>query len=265
MTDQTEKPKNRGGRPRKPIDVTQPDIAAAIDAAVDKHVAALVDKIAAARGTEASVVTANDGDMKWMRQLALAIGEISDQGTSRKRIAPEILAKRAEARKRMEDMIVRTRESGASPEYRLTNQTYLDERLLQPYKLNAATKKPEPVEIIWDGVPNESMLPINDVAKEIYNLFMESIGGLTTVSDKTHDGRSFVPDSRPFSVTAGGLTVKGELNRRSMVGNLADSNQPRPNDRLKVIGQNDPRAEEVHVLGTVAAPARQNFAGEAKR
>ena len=179
-------------------------------------------------------------------QLALAIAEISDQGSQRKRVAPEILSARAKAHEKAVTLIMEARKEGKKPEYQLVSKVYLNERFIEPFRMGN-DKRPVRQEIVWTGMPNEAMRPMNDVAKEIYAAFRESIG----TSDKIA-----TLDNRKVWVTPGGLTVKGDAPARAFVA--AD---PGFSDDLTVNMPNDPTAPEIHVLGTVAPPARQNYSG----
>lgn len=267
----TEKPKNKGGRPPKEIDVEKvlasPQGIAAVQAAAEKAVEAAIPQIAAslasARNANPLAQAEADGDMDFVRKLALAIGEISDQGTQRKRVAPEILAKRAVARERMIELLIKARADGFEPHYRIIAKTYLAETMVEPYRVNPNTKAAEPTEIWWDGIPNQCMFPLDERTTLIFNAYMESVGGLA-VPDKTHDGRAFIPDSRPVVVTPNGLTVKGGGNIRRQVGGLSDSHSPNgPGNKLRMREGTDPNATEVRVLGTVMAPAKvQNVQGQ---
>lgn len=248
----SETDKNKGGRPKT---TETPEFKAAVDTAVQAAMAKFAEQLASARQSAGTGGTpAVTGDQEFTRLLALSIAELTDQGTDRKRVAPEILAKRADARERMGALIMKARAEGTKPEYRLINEVYLNERLLKPF-IMGPDKRPVPQEIIWTGAPNEAMRPVNQVAKDIWEAFMESIGG-STESIKGSE-------NRPMWVTAGGLVVKGVApGQRRAVSGLGD---PLPDfafsDDLEAKRPNDPTAEYVHVLGTVAPPARQNFAG----
>ncbi len=252
--------KNKGGRPPKPIDVqavlASPQGQAAIDAAVQAAMEKLTAQIGAAR-SGAEPIPGSDEDFltRMARSIALSMAEVADQGTNRKRVAPEILAKRAEAHDRLLGLLAKAHADGFKPRYRVTSKVYLEEILVEPFRINAK-KEVEPVEIGWSGMPNECMVPVDERTTTIFNAYMESIGGMTVMA-KTHDGRAFIGDNRPVGVTPGGLVVAGLTNPRRQVSNLADSNNGRPSD-LSLYGQNDPRATEVRVLGTVAPPAHQN-------
>lgn len=179
-------------------------------------------------------------------KLALAIAEISDQGTQRKRVAPEILAQRAAAHGRAVARIIAAREAGEKPEYRLVSKVYLNERFIEPY-MPGPNKQPIPTEIIWSGMPNDAMRPLNDAAREIYAEFRASIGSTEAIKGA---------DNRPLWMTLGGVVVKGDARaqRREVAA-------PAPfGDDLGVKNQNDPTAPFIHVLGTVAPAARQNAA-----
>jgi hypothetical protein len=103
---------------------------------------------------------------------------MADQGTSRKRMPPDVLEARERARIRMEQLIVEAAANDHIPTYRLMRAVYLDEVLVQPTYIDRNHVQKH-AEIEWPQVPNEAMLPINQVAREIYAAFMESIGGTT--------------------------------------------------------------------------------------
>ena len=148
-------------------------VAAAVDARMDAFFAQMKDRPAAPEGDAQSL----------FRQMALAIAEISDQGTNRKRVAPEVLAARAAAHERMVAAIMEAkraheREGAERPKYRAIGKMYLNERFIEPFVVDPATKRPKPVEFRWSGVPNEVMRPINGPAEKIYKHFLSSIGSV---------------------------------------------------------------------------------------
>lgn len=262
MNEVVEKVKNKGGRPRKGVDVNSPEFKAAVDAAAAAATQRVLEGLALARNSNPDGdTTALEG---FAKGLALSFAELADQGSNRKRVAPEIVARREAARSRMFDLLIRGNANGwpVKPEYRVVSETYLNEQLVKPYRSDPATKKVEPVEIFWTGAPNECMRPLNEPAREIYEEYMLSIGGPTVVA-KNSKGETLATDGRAVTVTPGGLIIKGQESARRTVSNLADSNNANPfNDSLGMKGfHNDPRATEVHVLGTVAPPAKQNSIG----
>lgn len=198
-------------------------------------------------------------------RMAMAIAEISDQGTSRKRVAPEVLANRAKAHEKMVKLIAEARAKADrahtdgneeevarwSPEYRLVSKTYLAEQLLEPFR-PGPDRRPIPTEIIWKGAPNQAMRPINEVAKAIYAAFQDSVG--------SQEGLKGM-DNRPFAMTPGGVVVKGlpAAARREIPQDLLPTDLEMPGGRV------DPTASHVRVLGTVAPPARQNVVRRAEQ
>lgn len=255
---------NKTAAPSPGVPFTEtPEFKAAVAAAVAVAVPEVAARAVAELAKHGAPVGAGiDPDATGlMEKLALAIAEISDQGTKRKRVAPEILAARARAAEKAEALILECRtmikqadETGDramkaawSPEYKVIAKIYFNERFIEPWRRDQATKQAVPNEIVWTGMPNEALRPINDIAKRIFALFKESIGS----SDKIAS-----IDSRPVWLTARGLVVKGDAPARMQVaGNAGFA------DGLEVKLPNDPTAPEVHVLGTIAPPARQNFQG----
>lgn len=183
-----------------------------------------------------------------MEQLALAIAEISDQGTNRKRVAPEILAQRAKAHQEAIEILNGIRENNLQPEYALVSHVYLNERLIPPF-MPGPNKTPVRTQIIYTGMPNDAMRPLNDIAKELYAAYRRSIG---SVEEKIKGA-----DKRPLWMTQGGVVIKGEprAQRREVAA------PPEFSDLVDIKTQDDPTAPEVQVLGTVAPPARQAQAG----
>ena len=229
-------------------------LAAAIATALPEAVKSAVSQVqteligAASKGKgkpEAAAPVSDGGD--FVERLALAIAEISDQGTNRKRVAPEILAQRAKAHERAVKRLMEARANGEKPEYRVTSKIYLNERLIEPF-MPGPNKQPIPTEIIWLGMPSQGMKPLNAAAREIYEPYRESLGSIEQVKGA---------DNRPYWMTPGGVVIKGDArNQRREV-----KAEPDFDDGLGIKNQNDPTAPFIHVLGTVAAPARQNVTG----
>lgn len=185
-------------------------------------------------------------DNKFAEGLAMALAQLTDQGTGRKRVAPEIMRKRAEARDLMVNLIIQARAEGKMPKYTLRNKVYLDEVLVDPMWLNPATKIAEPTVIEWPGPPSEAMVPENDIAKDIFGAYVESIGSVIKVVAEL-----------PQYVTPGGLTVNGRAPARrsdAQVGTGEASGQGLRLPQRTVAGGD----KLIHVLGTVAPPARQS-------
>lgn len=225
---------------------------AAVQKAAAQAAQEAVDKIMAAMALK-NAQASTGGDTFSAEALAMAIAALTDQDTNKKRVAPEEIARRNAARDKMHELLQKARATGQRPEYRLTAKVYLSERFIEPYTLGD-DKKTRPTEIIWPGVPNEAMQPLNDCAKEIFAAFKESIGGST--------GRVKGESTKGHWVTPGGVVVKGDAPRRREVGDGQDPASYFNGDDVSVknadLGSpNDPTATHVRVLGTIAPPARQ--------
>ena len=216
-----------------------PEFQAAVAAAVAKAVPELLAKVNEARG-----------DASWAQTLAMAIATVSDQGVgTRKRVAPEVIKSREDARVRMVDLIVAARAAGRLPSYRLTNKVLLDEQLIDPVWIDN-NHTAQPTEIDWPGVPNEAMVPLNDVAKEIHAAFIESIGSIAKEHQVTHD---------PLKLTKGGLVVRGAPSAASHETTLDRVNQNvQREEGVRVKHKDQPgRYEEKRILGSIHKPAQQ--------
>ncbi len=238
-------------------DLTEtPEFKNAVADAVNAQLKPVLDALAA-NGAQAPTSAAAPGSVEEIfSKLALAIADISDQGTDRKRIDPRILAERAAQHNLMVDALIEAKNKYGKndperPRYRLVAKVFLNEQIIDPYTVDPATKRPEPVEIYWSGVPNLAMRPVNAAAKKIYGHFMGSIGNETADQKKTAQWVSF-----------GGLTIAGSGPSRRQ---LPETAQDVPTEYVfpeSLSVATDPTKPEVNVLGTVAAPAKQNYAGE---
>src|SRR5690242_11419248 len=96
------KAKNKGGRPKgakttkvnAEVALRSPEVQALIAEAVAMATADLTARLAKAR--EDAGTAPQSGDQALMRQLAMAIAEVSDPGNQRKRVAPEVMEARRE-------------------------------------------------------------------------------------------------------------------------------------------------------------------------
>ncbi len=254
------------GRPPKVPMHERPEFQAAVGQAAAMVVKELIaNGIMPGVGTSAvaaGATMAPDGTSGLFKEMALSIAEIADQGTNRKRVAPQILAERQAAGERMfallaevQDKLKLARETGDeptisawTPEYRVTSKVSLNERVIEPFKLDAS-KQPVANEIYWTGAPSEGMAPLNAIAKKIFVDYKAWIGASVPLGET-----KWAPDDRSSWVTANGLVVKGDPPARRFV---APAHDFKDDLGLKTNGS-DPRAPFINVLGTVAEPARQN-------
>ena len=232
-----------------------PEVQMAVKQAAAKAAAEAVQEvIKAGKGS----ATLSDATEQLLSQLAVGIAELSFQGSGRARpLAPDVIAKRAAADKKCRELLRLAVERGDKPEYRVMSKIYFSERLIEPFRREGG-RNGEVVaqEIIWTGMPNDSLWPVNKVAEEIYSLYRESVGAPPRLNKMTYkDGHGGVGvvamDNRSLSMTPGGLVVKGETNPHQVIGPSKSADEFSDN--------NDPNAPEVHILGTIAAPARRNF------
>jgi len=172
-----------------------------------------------------------------------------------------VLAARAAAHERMVAAILEAKRAheegrGERPKYRAIGKMYLNERFIEPFVVDPATKRPKSVEFRWSGVPNEVMRPLNKPAEEIFKHFLASIGSVVKEDVAT-----------PMWITAGGLVIEGE-------GPVSKSGRKRSGRDFDGFGDDfeveqpnasDPTKPWINVLGTVAAPARQNMSEIEKR
>lgn len=232
-----------------PLEQT-PEFKAAVAAEAQKAVEGLTEKLLAdIKASMPAAAPSAGADMAWISALAMEISQLTDQGTGRRRVAPEVMRQRTEARKRMHELIEQARENGQVPIYRLRNKVVLDEQLIDPAWVDK-NHIAQPTEILWPSVPNDAMVPLNEVAKDIFAAFMDSIGSV--------EKRDQVPQ-QPLKLTKGGLVVKGAPSRAQRETTLEQVEREVTEQGVQVRHKGEPgRFKDVHVLGTIAKPAQQS-------
>lgn len=197
-----------------------------------------------------------------LRGLALAIAEVSDQGTSRKRVAPEVLSQRKKAEERMWELIETAvglcngdPNHPDAPVYELTAKQYLAEQLIDPF-WRGADHAVRATRISWFGAPNDGMKPVSPASEEIYLAYKESRSSTDYSHAKGGVHGVAPPGERQMKVTSKGITVHGqERPHVAQVG--ADPNIP-PSAGMAILGRRaEGEVKEVAVLGTIAPKARQ--------
>jgi hypothetical protein len=225
-----------------------PDFKAAVEKAAAQAVAKLLAESRKEHGTDSEA-----SDPTWMRALAMEISQLTDQGTGRKRVAPEIIRSRQESHDRMVKLIIDARAAKKTATYKVKAKTHLADRVVEPFWVdNLHTAQPTIID--WDGIPNEAMVPENKTAKAIYDAYQGWIGSTVKVHPEDE-----------LAITPGGLVVHGAAagisgGRRKLPGGAeaAQTGSPEPEGGLNVHHKNEPgRYVEKRILGSIAPPARQ--------
>ena len=150
-------------------------VAEAAREAVEAAMKAVADRVpAAASPTDPTGVLAG---------LSLALAELNDQSSGQKRVAPAEMRRRTEAHARMMSLIQEARYEGRAAMYQLTAKVYIDETMIDPLWLDAA-KRSQATSIEYDGVPNDTFVPVNDTARAIHAAYLESIGEAVKVVEQ---------------------------------------------------------------------------------
>lgn len=233
------------GEPQKKLEFTELEFQSAVRAEAQK---AVREMLAEHRATARSTDDGNDAS--WVAKLAAEIAQLNNQGPSAKiYVAPEILAQRKAARQKMVEALIAAKANGEKPRYALRNKVFLNERLIDPFWIGA-DRQQHRTEIDWTGAPSEAMIPRNQVAKEIFGHFKDSIGTKTP----------FV-DDRPLAVTAGGLTVHGAPPKRRTDQGVGD-NAAEFTDDLAIAHRQGGRPDgNLHVLGTLHPAVQEGVPG----
>lgn len=240
---------------------SSPEFKAAVASAVAEALASIAPTLEAAR-TQA--VTGNDvGDL--MDRLAMSISELTTQGTGKVRVSPEELQRRQKSRQRMVNLIIEARAENKVATYQLRNKIFLNERVIEPFYMNRE-RRMVPTEIDFLGIPNDVMVPINDVAKAIFTAYRDSVGVVSGRRGVTNP----LPGEDEIAITRGGLVVRNGAVNATMRAHTAPERPDGPMPAYEnaevhdyqplVIKSDHDKAgyRDEHVLGTLAPPARVN-------
>lgn len=194
------------------------------------------------------------------RAIALANAEIADQGTDRKRVAPEELAARGSAFERMGTLIqaAQAGPKGSWPRYKLIAKTLLNDRVIDPLR-RTGKGDIEQVHILHCGIPSLAMRPVDDAAKAIYREFVRYLGG-------SESANSVAPSSPVWMTMKGTILANGSTATARGAG-LEFAPEPiliegeelpsaKALNTTELISPTDPRAKEFNVLGTIADTAK---------
>ena len=273
----------------EPFDFTQtPEFRAALEAQKQELLRAVAQQI-----VSQAPATPADSLQKTMEQLALTIGDLTNQNSGQKLVSPEVLAERRAASRRMEERLdqaqeeVRAAEAAgdvagldeAMPRYRLNAKVIMPgpngDEIIEPLR-RGGDNRVYPTEVNWLLAPNLAMAPLNTAAKEIFVLFKQSIGNQTNTRIRGVQGKGAnaepIFDTREhddYMITPKGNIVTGgspTLQMRNTI-NPEDMGVAAPLVRqgiASISGQSAGRAHsgpptiQVRVLGTIAPPAVQN-------
>lgn len=193
--------------------------------------------------------------------LTVAIAGMADTGDNRKKISPAEANKRIEATVKMGEMLERIHsDTSLKPHYEIVAETFLDEQMIQKY-VPASEGKWKTNQVIWRGAPNTAMKPMNDIAKQLYALYLASIGGTTKNQSGVRD--------HPTWVGYGGLQMVGVPSQsavnRGLVAQPADPIElgvDLHDPMSEITSVDDPNASRIPILGKSFAPATRVAPGD---
>lgn len=240
---------------------SSPEFKTAVNEAVANALASIAPQLEAAR-TQA--VTGNDvGDL--MDRLAMSISELTTQGTSKVRVSPEEMQRRQKSRQEMVNLIIEARAEKKVPTYQLRNKCFLNEQVLEPFYMNRE-RRMVPTEIDFWGIPNDVMVPVNDVAKQIFAAYRDSVGVVRGRRGVTNP----LPGEDEIAITRGGLVVRNKAVNATMRAHTAPERPEGPMPAyedaeihdyqpMRVKSDQDKAGyRDENILGTLAPPARVN-------
>lgn len=203
-----------GGAPTPVTDT--PEFKAAVTAAVRE----------AMKGFAPQPSPMNEDARSLFQEMALAIADMAHQSNrTHKPVDPKILAARQDGQRQLDAKLTeialerkrindRTHESdeardaalrAVTPKYRCITMVVLDDVMIMPFHRPDRTGKVVPVEFFWASEPNDAMIPLNDVAKEVHALFRKSRGARSEIERKS---------IKPLWMTDRGLVISGTSPQR---------------------------------------------------
>lgn len=230
-----------------PADEVERIIAARVDAEVSARIGNEIqrqmDELKTTLATAAQGGGGTTGDNNWMEALAFAISKVADQNSGKPIVAPDEIAKRTRAHATLERLLEDTLRGGVQPIYTLRQVVYLGDRKIQPLWVDR-NRVAHPTEIGWWGIPNQYMEPMNDEARAIMALYLESIGDMR----KTARNLRITPGG--LTVRSGGMDPEGGRDAAPRVGR--DVYAP------TLVGRgSEVKTVELRILGSLMPPAQQ--------
>lgn len=193
-----------------------------------------------------------------MSELSLNIAAMTNTGDNRKPMPPEEVRRRVQAAERMGKIVIRINEEGLQPHYTIVAQTWLSNQLIQPWLPNGDGQW-RSNEVIWTGAPNAAMRPMNEIAQEVFDAYLESVGGSTKNEGTARE--------QAVWTGYGGLIMVGDNPPQSMVqrGNVRGAQPATAGAGLEttsvLTSTDNPNAKRIPILGTVTAPAEVTAPG----
>jgi hypothetical protein len=185
--------------------------------------------------------------------LAQELSTMNDQGVGKKtvRLTSAQIADMKAGDERMRELLREYGERNVAPQYEVLRHVYLNENLIEP-TYRDTDRRMKRTNILWMGVPNEAMKPVNAAAEAVYAQFIRSIAGTTRYNER--------PIEIDYSRRDGGLKV---LNHSNIDNGTPHMRMPSDDFsgglqvlNARVAGD----LENINVLGTIHPAARQHVA-----
>ena len=251
--------------------VQTPEFQAALQAELAKMKQDILATLAANKDVNTAGVPAPMVEL--IQQMAHSIAELTHQGDKhQKPLDPRVVIERAEALARMNALLDDARKAAheargksyvseearqaavcaVAPKYTAIAKLHLGDRIIEPFWRDDATKRAQPTVFYFLDEPNDAMRPANELAEKVFHEFCLSRGGRTDKEKK-------YAAIKEAWMTDHGLIIEGVAApaRREVAKSAALRD-----DGLYIPAYKDPEAPFIHVLGTIADPAMQNYQGQ---
>ena len=176
-----------------------------------------------------------------LSDLVVNMKKMMDPQSQKRVFSPQEMESMEGAREEMIRLLIRANEEGEVPVYALRSKVYLGERKIEPQYLDTRTNKMVTQEIKWPRIPNEGMIPVNEIAARVHAAFMASIGGASmnkNVASQFVLNKNFVMQQAPTDAMDVGNAPPEDIRQ----------------DARRVGADPIDYSKPINILGTVAAP-----------
>lgn len=230
---------------------------AEINAEAEKRMLDMLPKIMAAvvaqRGGGPEDAVIEPSDRHWARELASAIAKVGDPRNTKHVLDPVEASARKKATDEMITLLVRFREEGVVPVYKLKGKTYLNDIKIDPQYQDPGTKQMRDTTIRWPKMPNEVMEPADGPANEVFALYKRSQGNGVTNPDAP--APPWMNPHTPWVFGKEGIVKGHPVDHSAELGQAAPPSQSLFVDpRTAASVPNGQSANLVQVLGKTAPP-----------
>lgn len=223
-----------------------------INEEAQKRVLAMIPEVIATLAGKADTSGVSElkgSDRSLIESLAAAFVRQANPKGKNLPVDPVVAQARKEARRRMIAILERAKANGDVPIYIVKAKMFLNNTKIDPEFRNEGTKKFHATKIRWDRTPNQAMVPVNEIAKEVFAEYERSIGSPNV------EGMPDAPWKNPKSPwvhSPSGIVLAPPVDELPEMQELSASHGKRLFDDPRIETSAGAPRRETAVLGTIA-------------